>query len=289
MKKLEGIELRGYIEATVEDRYGRVRQKEVQKNTITDGYLKYLLYQSMTTAGLVGITRATASGNLVSAAVQQYKDAIKEIDDETYNLQDNIIRAITGTDVMSAIDQFAEAYIEAWSAGEDKAKGMRDVVKNIVRASVTELAKGKISEKTGEFMNALKDAMADETLSAAEEKALDNMRAAMEHQMDSISSSFNKYLLDDDDDRKASAKTTVGMSQDTADELNGLFYAIANMSMSLDYTTKNMLNNSAAALNILAGIEGYTKNLSRLENIENDLNTVKKGIDNICLKGVSLK
>jgi hypothetical protein len=67
--KVNNFKMSGRIEVTLEDRKGRVKQREVVDNTITDAYLKYVLYQSMTTANLVSSTRATASGNLISAAL----------------------------------------------------------------------------------------------------------------------------------------------------------------------------------------------------------------------------
>jgi hypothetical protein len=63
------FDLRGQIEVRLEDRFGGLKKREIVDNTITDAYLKYVLYDCMTLANLVAVTRATASGSLIASAV----------------------------------------------------------------------------------------------------------------------------------------------------------------------------------------------------------------------------
>jgi hypothetical protein len=65
-KMNEGIKMKGQIEVILEDRYGKVKQREISDNTITDAYLKYLLLQGMSP---FAATSRVSAGNLVSAAV----------------------------------------------------------------------------------------------------------------------------------------------------------------------------------------------------------------------------
>lgn len=53
-----------------------------------------------------------------------------------------MLEAIMGTDVMSAIDQFATAYAEAWSAGDPSFGTAEKVVKNLIKGD----AAGKFEE-----------------------------------------------------------------------------------------------------------------------------------------------
>jgi hypothetical protein len=64
---MDNLRMKGEIEVRLEDLNGRIKQREVVRNTITDAYLKYALHQLMTTTNLVAATRATASGSMASA------------------------------------------------------------------------------------------------------------------------------------------------------------------------------------------------------------------------------
>jgi tape measure domain-containing protein len=225
--------------------------------------------------------------------VQQYKDAIKEIDDELAQTNDRVIEAITGTSVKAAIDEFAEAYIDAWAAGEDRAKAMKDVVKDVVKTAVTTLAKSKIDKEVQAFMDKLKDAMEDDILTAAEEATLDMLEASIENRMNTISSSFDKYIKEpeepEEDTRKASSKGLESISQDSANELNGRFAGIQALVAGIETGLKSLIINSALALKHLAGIESNTQSLSRLEAIEDDISLIKTGINDINLKGLLIR
>lgn len=110
-----------------------------------------------------------------------------------------------------------------------------------------------------------------------------------------------------DSSREASSKGFASMSQDSADELNGRFTAIQVHTFEINESLKNLVpyskitsettleirnsmeslrTNSAAILVHLAGIE---RNTGRLESIENDMKAVKDGINDINLKGITIK
>ena len=89
-----------------------------------------------------------------------------------------------------------------------------------------------------------------------------------------------------DTTRTAATKGLASMSQDTANELNGRFTAIQGHTFSINEGMKILQSNSEKALQHLAGIE---TNTSRLETIEVTLSAVKSGIDDINLKGITLK
>jgi tape measure domain-containing protein len=227
-----------------------------------------------------------------SAKVQQYKDAIKEIDNATESSRDRTIEAMTGSSVKSAIDEFAEAYMNAWSAGEDKAKSMKDVVRKMVKSSIAELIKMRTSGEVEKFVNLLTDAMEDGILSAAEERALDAAEAKIYRKAErAAKAGFDKYVKDEDneDEREASTKGFASMSQDSADELNGRFTALQALTHEILAGVKLLATYSATALKHLAGIETNTRNLLRLIAIEADLKTIKTGINDMNVKGLKLR
>ena len=94
------------------------------------------------------------------------------------------------------------------------------------------------------------------------------------------------FDLWDETTREASTKGFASMSQDSADELNGRFTAIQGHTYSINETLKSMAVNSAAMLNHLANIDSST---NRLGAIEQFMNEVRAGINQINTKGINIK
>jgi tape measure domain-containing protein len=225
--------------------------------------------------------------------VQQYQEALDKIDEELAQTQDRVTEAIIGTDVKSAIDEFAEAYIDAWAAGEDKAKAMKDVVKNMIKSAVTQLMKSKMKDEVQRFMDKLTTAMEDNMLSAAEEKELDYFASIIEKKGNELEGVFDKYIKDEEAQREASSTGMESMSQDSANELNGRFALltvimsdIRDIATSIKSEFTDLIQNSNMTLKYLAGIE---TNTARLAAIENNLSSVKRSIDDISVKGIIIR
>lgn len=226
--------------------------------------------------------------------VNQWKQAIEEIDDELEQTNGRVIEAIIGTDVKSAISEFADAYIEAWSAGEDKAAAMKDVVRKMVKSAVTELVKSRLSPEVTQFMEFLAKAMEDGILTSAEESALDEWERRLYAKAESIDQNFGKYVKDEDaDKREASEKGFGAMSQDSADELNGRFTALQALAFEINENVKIMRENSKTIIALLSGIETNTGRLEAIEEyifgVVEIVREVRNGINDINLKGITLK
>jgi tape measure domain-containing protein len=222
--------------------------------------------------------------------VQKYRDALKDIDEELSQTHDKTVEAIIGADIKSAIDDFAEAYIDAWAAGENKAAAMKDVVRKMIKSSVAELVKSRLADETKAFMDKLAEAMKDGVLTIAEENALDALEASMYNALNGLDANFDKYIKDKvEDEREASSKGFESMSQDTANELNGRFTALQALTSEINSSVKSLVTNSAVALKHLAGIESNTESLTRLAVIEGDIHSIKTGINDKNLKGLILR
>lgn len=226
--------------------------------------------------------------------VNQWKQAIEEIDNELEETNGRVIEAIIGTDVKSAISEFADAYIDAWSAGEDKAAAMKDVVRKMVKSAVTELVKSRLSPEVTQFMEFLAKAMEDGILTSAEESALDEWERRLYAKAESIDQNFGKYIKDEDaDKREASEKGFGAMSQDSADELNGRFTALQALAFEINENVKIMRENSKTIIALLTGIETNTGRLEAIEEyifgVVEIVKEVRNGINDINLKGITLK
>ncbi len=241
--------------------------------------------------------------------IADMEKAIREIDERLEDTIDRQIEAIVGEDVLSAIDEFAEAYVDAWEAGEDRAKAMKDVVKSMVKSAVTELVKSRLSPEVQNFMAFLAKAMEDGVLTAAEEQALNEFERRLYDKANSINQEFGKWIIDEDaaSQREGSSRGFEAMNQDSADELNGRFTAFQATSYETLQETRVVsglmreTNGHAAriretmdflrettekVINHLAGIE---KNTAHLEAIGKGVEAIKGSMDNIETHGVTIK
>ena len=160
------------------------------------------------------------------------KDWQKQLEDINAQLQDNkekAVEAITGTNVMSAIDEFAQAYSEAWATGTDAAEASTKIVQNLIKTAIIEFLKKKLSPSVEEFMKKLADYMSDGIVSPWEEAELNKLKEKMDAEAQKVFDTSSKYFQEDKNDKYEQTATSGGfekMSQDSADELNGRFTAL---------------------------------------------------------------
>lgn len=163
---------------------------------------------------------------------ERIKEWEKQLDDINLKLEDNkekAIEAITGTDVMSAIDEFAQAYSEAWATGTDAAEASTKIVQNLIKTAIIGFLKDKLSPSVEEFMKKLADYMSDGIVSPWEEAELNKLKEKMDAEAQKVFDTSSKYFQEDKNDKYEQTATSGGfekMSQDSADELNGRFTAL---------------------------------------------------------------
>lgn len=160
------------------------------------------------------------------------KDWQKQLEDINAQLEDNkekAVEAITGTDVMSAIDEFAQAYSEAWATGTNAAEASTKIVQNLIKTAIIRFLKKKLSPSVEEFMKKLADYMSDGIVSPWEEAELNKLKEKMDAEAQKVFDTSSKYFQEDKNDKYEQTATSGGfekMSQDSADELNGRFTAL---------------------------------------------------------------
>jgi tape measure domain-containing protein len=230
-----------------------------------------------------------------SDRIKEYERQIDTLLDQQEEYRNQIednkqaaIDAINGTDIKTAIDDFAQAYVDAWAAGEDKASSMKEVVRKMIKAAVTELVKSRMKDEVQAFMDYLAAAMEDGILTVAEKNTLDALEAKIENKLNNLDKSFDKYMIDDTS-RDASSKGFASMSQDSADELNGRFTAIQANTYAIIESMKILIANSGRILQHLAGIENNTESCKRLDGMDADLRAIKDSLHTIELKGITIK
>ena len=252
-----------------------------------------------------------------------------QIEANKRQIEDNknaAIDALFGQDIKNAIDNFAKAYADAWAGGADKAKSMQKVVRDMIRSYVLEMIKGdKSLQKTiAEIREKIDEYLKDGILDATEQSMLDNIIKDAADDLDRKYGGIMNIFKDDEEGetRKASAQGFAAMTQDSANELNGRFTAIQAHTFEMNENLKSMvaaitqdsanelngrftaiqihtssisenmkmlLVNSGQVLNHLAGIESNTKYCENLKDINKNIASVKSGIDNIQLRGITIR
>ena len=99
-----------------------------------------------------------------------------------------------GSDIKSAIDDFANAYAEAWSAGEDKAQSAKDLVRKMIRNMVTESIKAAASDPMKAIREKLLEFWSDNYISDWEQDYLDQKAQELADDLDRKFGWADKYF-----------------------------------------------------------------------------------------------
>lgn len=174
--------------------------------------------------------------------IKQWKEQIDEINRIQEENKEKAVDAIFGEDIKSAIDEFANAYVEAWAAGEDRAQAMKDVVKNMIKGIIVEMLKSDLAPTIEKIRNKIQEFLTDGIIDATEQAQLDKIIEDATKQADSKYSWADKYLQDNKDtsSQQASSGGFETMSQDTGDALEGRFTAMQMSLISIDENVKHI-------------------------------------------------
>ena len=213
--------------------------------------------------------------------IKQWQDQIDEINN---SIEDGIAKAqdaIFGSDVQSAISDFADAYAEAWASGEDRAAASKDFVKNMIKQMIVEAMKMDIAAPMQKVRDMLETFWVDKIITPSEEEIINQMVGDIGSQLDGKYSWADKYLKNKDDlGQEASSKGFQTMSQETGEELNGRFTAIQEYTANIRDTVNSILLQGGQQLNEtinirdvaiqlngnVAIIKGHTSHLEEMDN-----------------------
>lgn len=156
-----------------------------------------------------------------------------EIDDINKTLDENkekAIGAIFGEDLQSAIENFAEAYAEAVSSGEDKWVSVKDTVRDMMKQMVVQSIKGALqsSQAIEKIRLKLKEFYEDGILTQAEQDYAYKMAEEVQKELDRQFGWAEDIMKDTptSTEQKATYGGFESMSEDTGSELNGRFTAL---------------------------------------------------------------
>lgn len=216
--------------------------------------------------------------------IKEWENQIEEINQQIEDLDQQIMETFAGTDVKSAIDEFADAIVDAYCSGEDAAKALGETTKKVLKNAVVEALKRNYLAKGIE--DAVKYLGSDEVW---KDNMLDDKeKAEFERRVNLAGETFQKYLsaLDGfvDDTESASDPLTgavTSMSEETGGVIAGRLNAfIINQGEQTSVMREQLLQQSEIARNTALSAE-------RLQNIENTLRRIETKDNSLLSQGIS--
>ena len=227
--------------------------------------------------------------------IKDWENQIEEINKAIAEGKEKAIDVLLGEDVKAAIDNFAQAYADAWAAGDDRAKSSKDLVKSMIKQMIMEAMKATTSAPMEKLRQKLAGYFSDGIISAWEREQIEKDAEAIANELDDKYGWADEYMKGDSEStsQESSKGGFESMSQETGSELNGRFAAlqVANEEMrnsmqsvvinlsSLhssvtdgNLTLTEMRNLAVMSNSYLQDIAGYTKRIlvdfgGKLDNI----------------------
>lgn len=209
---------------------------------------------------------------------EQIADNEKQIAENT---KYNIIEAIMGTEVSSAIDDFATAYADAWANGEKAAKKSSETVKNIIKTAIIEQLKNKLQPEVESFMTYLAEALKDGVISESEEAMLDEYQRRLDQQQQDYLQKTGKWLKGDETQEDALTGAVRGMSEETGGLVAGRLNAVViNQSQQQSVLREQLAYQAQIAQNT-------ADSARELREIKADLRDIKNRESSLLSQGIS--
>ena len=231
--------------------------------------------------------------------IKEWKQEIEDINDLIEDNREKSKDVIFGQDVQSAIDDFAQAYADAWTAGNDKAKASKDLVKDMIQQMITEAMKATISPDMERIRDKLLEFWQDSYISGWEQDYIDRMVEDLNNKLDSKYGWADDYFKDEEEDtkREGTQKGIATASQESVDENNARLTTIQGHTYSIMTGMADLVAFSSQALRHLAGIENNTaatndrldSTNSKIDNMDKKINKVSGTLNDIQLHGLKIK
>ena len=211
--------------------------------------------------------------------IAEWEEAIKDIDTQIEDLERNMLETLAGTDVQSAIDEFADALVDAYCQGEDAAKALGEVTKETLKNAVVEALKRQFLAKAiNDAVLYLGEAMQDNVLSDYEKRRFEEMVKEGADKFNMALEGVGDWIKDQTDEEEESDPLTgavTSMSEETGGVIAGRLNAfVINQSDQIAIMRQNIIYQIQIAQNTKISADELTEikeTLKRIENKDNSL------------------
>lgn len=215
--------------------------------------------------------------------IKEWENQIEEINQQIEDLDQQMMETFAGTDVKSAIDEFADAIVDAYCSGEDAAKALGETTKKVLKNAVVEaLKRNFLAKGINDAVEYLGKAMEDGVLSDEEKKEFERQANAAGEKFKAGLEAVGDWIKDVDEtasDPLTGAVTS--MSEETGGVIGGRLNAfIINQGEQTSVMREQLLQQSEIARNTALSAE-------RLQNIENTLRRIETKDNSLLSQGIS--
>lgn len=210
--------------------------------------------------------------------IAEWEEAIKDIDTQIEDLERNMLETLAGTDVKSAIDEFADALVDAYCQGEDAAKALGEVTKETLKNAVVEALKRQFLAKAiNDAVLYLGEAMQDNVLSDYEKKRFEEMVKLGADKFNMALEGVGDWIKDQTDEEEESDPLTgavTSMSEETGGVIAGRLNAfVINQSDQIAIMRQYLIYQIEIAENTryCRRLDEIADSLKRIENKDNSL------------------
>lgn len=215
--------------------------------------------------------------------IKEWENQIEEINQQIEDLDQQMMETFAGTDVKSAIDEFADAIVDAYCSGEDAAKALGETTKKVLKNAVVEaLKRNFLAKGINDAVEYLGKAMEDGVLTDEEKKEFERQANATGEKFKQGLEAVGDWIKDVDDatsDPLTGAVTS--MSEETGGVVAGRLNAfIINQGEQTSIMREQLLQQSEIARNTALSAE-------RLQNIESTLKRIETKDNSLLSQGIS--
>lgn len=210
--------------------------------------------------------------------IAEWEEAIKDIGTQLEDMESDMLESLAGTDIQSAIDDFASALVDAYCQGEDAAKALGDVTKSVLKNAVVEALKRQfLAMAINDAVLYLGKAMEDGDLSDAEKKRFEDMVNKAGDKFYGALEAVGDWIKDDDAETPTDPLTgaVTSMSEETGGVIAGRLNAfVINQSEQISIGREQLVYQAEIAANTRASATELTEikeTLKRIESKDNSL------------------
>ncbi len=210
--------------------------------------------------------------------IQQWNDAIEQIEQQIEDLDRQMMETFAGTTTKEAIDQYADAIVDAYCAGEDAAKALGDTTREVLKKAVIDALKRQFLAKAmDEAVQYLGEAMSDGVLTKEEKARFEYLTRMAGETFTNALDAVGDWIKDIEDDTASDplAGAVAAMSEETGGVIAGRLNAfIINQSEQTSVLREQLLQQSAIAQNTANANVILTEvrdTLKRIETKDNSL------------------
>ena len=195
-----------------------------------------------------------------------------------------MLETLAGTDVKSAIDEFADALVDAYVQGEDAAKALGEVTKEVMKKAVVEAIKRQFLAKAiNDAVEYLGESMKDGVLDDKERAKFESMVNAAGDATKKALESVGDWIKDIEEDATEDPLTGAvrGLSEETGSLVAGrLNAAIINQSDAIGVLRQSLIHQQTIANN--TGVSA-----SELKEIKETLKRIETKDSSLLSQGIS--